>query len=327
MKRAILLTVAAFFLGAGFTGCASIDRFLYKELKETDRAILEAQAAGKAQECPEAFNEVVALRDEAEKTYWGCQTDKAIEMAQEARQIADALCPPPPVGDSDGDGVTDDMDQCPGTPQGVTVDAAGCPLDLDGDGVPDYLDHCPATPANVEVDAVGCPLDSDGDGVPDYKDQCPGTPVGVKVNAMGCPMDADNDGVLDDVDECPKSPRGAKVDKKGCWKIEYIYFDFDKWNIKPIYYPILNDVLKVLKWNPTLKIEIQGNTCKIGGTKYNLQLAEKRAKQVLKYFVDKGVARDQLSALSAGDTNPVASNATKEGRIKNRRVEMHPNQR
>lgn len=80
--------------------------------------------------------------------------------------------------------------QCPSygeVPAGVAVDAQGCPLDSDGDGVPDYRDQCPGTPAGVEVDAVGCPLDSDNDGVPDYRDQCPNTPAGTEVNALGCP--------------------------------------------------------------------------------------------------------------------------------------------
>ncbi|NDL69275.1 OmpA family protein [Vreelandella alkaliphila] len=88
--------------------------------------------------------------------------------------------------------------QCPSygeVPAGVAVDAQGCPLDSDGDGVPDYRDQCPGTPAGVTVDAVGCPLDSDGDGVPDYRDQCPNTPAGVAVNALGCPESA----VLQDV--------------------------------------------------------------------------------------------------------------------------------
>jgi OmpA-OmpF porin, OOP family len=59
--------------------------------------------------------------------------------------------------DSDGDGVTDDMDRCPNTPRGVTVDRSGCPLDSDKDGVPDYKDQCPDTPKGVRVDARGCP--------------------------------------------------------------------------------------------------------------------------------------------------------------------------
>lgn len=63
----------------------------------------------------------------------------------------------------------------------------GDPLDSDGDGVLDSRDKCPGTPAGVNVDADGCPLDSDGDGVADYKDKCPGTPAGVWVDAKGCP--------------------------------------------------------------------------------------------------------------------------------------------
>lgn len=63
------------------------------------------------------------------------------------------------AADSDGDGVPDDADQCPGTPAGVAVDSKGCPLDSDGDGVPDYQDQCPGTPAGTEVDAKGCPVE------------------------------------------------------------------------------------------------------------------------------------------------------------------------
>ena len=63
--------------------------------------------------------------------------------------------------DTDGDGVTDDVDQCPSTPNGETVDANGCSdsqKDTDGDGVTDDLDQCPNTPTGETVDANGCPL-------------------------------------------------------------------------------------------------------------------------------------------------------------------------
>ncbi|MEQ6917562.1 OmpA family protein [Halomonas aquatica] len=84
-----------------------------------------------------------------------------------------------------------------GATVGATIGAMLCadtspapaPLDTDGDGVIDANDQCPGTPAGVAVDAVGCPLDSDGDGVPDYQDQCPGTPAGAVVNALGCEED------------------------------------------------------------------------------------------------------------------------------------------
>ena len=64
--------------------------------------------------------------------------------------------PKPMTGDSDADGVNDNVDQCPGTPAGVAVDAKGCALDKDGDGVPNYRDKCPNTPAGRQVDKFGC---------------------------------------------------------------------------------------------------------------------------------------------------------------------------
>jgi OmpA-OmpF porin, OOP family len=67
------------------------------------------------------------------------------------------------VADSDGDGVPDNLDQCPGTPAGTKVDEKGCPVengnDADGDGVPDDADQCPNTPAGVQVDAKGCAIE------------------------------------------------------------------------------------------------------------------------------------------------------------------------
>lgn len=60
--------------------------------------------------------------------------------------------------DSDNDGIANDMDQCPATPMGATVDSKGCPLDSDGDGVYDYQDKCPGTAARLKVDTTGCPV-------------------------------------------------------------------------------------------------------------------------------------------------------------------------
>ena len=122
-----------------------------------------------------------------------------------------------PAPDSDGDGVPDSKDKCPGTPKGARVDANGCPKDSDADGVPDGIDKCANTPKGWKVDATGCPADSDGDGVADAVDACPNTPKDVKVNDKGCPAeDADGDGVGDAADRCPNTPKGAKVDAVGC---------------------------------------------------------------------------------------------------------------
>lgn len=135
-------------------------------------------------------------------------------------------CPETPEGvpvdafgcpkDSDADGVPDYTDDCPGTPNGVTVTLAGCPEDADNDSVPDYLDKCPDTPAGIVVDVEGCPIDSDGDGVPDYRDRCPDTAPNLRVNLDGCPIDSDGDGIVDADDLCPDTPAGAPVDARGC---------------------------------------------------------------------------------------------------------------
>src|SRR3546814_20365467 len=66
------------------------------------------------------------------------------------------------------------------------VDTSGYPLDSDGDGVPDYLDKCPGTPKGQTVSAAGCGgNDADGDGIPDARDKCPETPAGVHVGPTG----------------------------------------------------------------------------------------------------------------------------------------------
>ncbi|THD68116.1 hypothetical protein E7Z59_08885 [Robertkochia marina] len=129
------------------------------------------------------------------------------------------------TADTDGDGVADDDDDCPDTPEGAEVNENGCAtsqLDSDGDGVNDDADQCPDTPQGAEVDENGCAtsqLDSDEDGVNDDADQCPDTPEGEEVDEQGCSdsqKDSDGDGVNDAEDECPETPEGQETDENGC---------------------------------------------------------------------------------------------------------------
>lgn len=197
-------------------------------------------------------------------------------------------------------------------------------LDSDGDGVYDPADQCPNTPKGVPVDSRGCPFDSDGDGVYDYLDQCPNTPKGVKVDAKGCPLDTDGDGVYDYLDKCPGTPRGALVDTRGCWVLGGVLFDTAKWNIKRQYYPVLEEVVPVLKANPSLKLRIEGHTDSRGSAKYNQKLSENRAKAVKEYLVKRGIKAGRLTTKGYGFTMPIAPNDTPEGMAKNRRVELTP---
>jgi len=136
--------------------------------------------------------------------------------------------------DTDGDGVANRADRCPGTVAGVAVDGVGCPVDnpladADADGVADRNDRCPETPAGTTVDEAGCAAgvaaaDADGDGVPDVRDACANTPAGAVVDTSGCPAprpepgpaDTDGDGVSDARDDCPDTPAGTAVNRSGC---------------------------------------------------------------------------------------------------------------
>lgn len=233
---------------------------------------------------------------------------KPIEPVQEvvAPKAAPVVAPP---ADSDGDGVIDERDKCPGTPAGVKVDSQGCPLDADKDGVPDYLDTCADTPAGVTVDAKGCPLDSDGDGVPDYLDKCPDTPRGDKVDAAGCSPKVVESGAQKAV------AAGTRLSLK-------VQFDTGKAVIKPQYYDELKAVGDALNEQKNLKGIIEGHTDNVGSAKLNQQLSQRRANAVRDYIVTKfKVDRQRLSAKGYGSSKPIADNATAEGRAQNRRIE------
>lgn len=244
--------------------------------------------------------------------------------------------------DADGDGVPDTDDACPNTPVGVSVDEFGCPLDADKDGVPDYLDKCADTPKGVKVDANGCPLDADGDGVPDYLDKCANTPARVAVDKNGCPLDADGDGVPDYLDKCPNTPKGTEVNAEGCpivkekevviitkpAVIEKLVlsgdtnFENNRATLLPSAYAALEDVVKTMKENPDYKWEVGGHTDAVGSDASNMKLSRLRAQAVVDYLTRQGVKGSNLTMVGYGESTPIATNDTQEGKAMNRRVEI-----
>lgn len=201
-------------------------------------------------------------------------------------------------------------------------------LDSDGDGVPDIDDKCPGTPAGVQVGPDGCPLDSDGDGVPDYLDQCPNTPAGTQVDAKGCPLqmmgDEDGDGVPDALDECPGTPPGTKVLPNGCTEmtVEGTHFEFDRVMILPDGEKWLRRTAETLRNNTDMRVEVAGHTDNIGSDAYNLRLGERRAQAVADFLTNEGVSPGQLEVRSYGESQPVADNESEIGRWRNRRVAL-----
>jgi len=143
------------------------------------------------------------------------------------------------------------------------------------------------------------PVDSDGDGVTDDKDQCPGTPHGVKVNQLGC-------------------PEREPIILKG------VNFTFDSAELTQKSFAILDSTAKVLTKHPDLKITIAGHTDSVGTADYNKQLSQRRAESVRNYLISRGVRSANLTAVGFGEEQPIASNNEVEGRAKNRRVELQP---
>jgi len=271
----------------------------------------------------------------------GCPLDGDLD------RVPDGIdrCPDTPPGwtvdrtgcplDLDADGVPDGSDACPGTAPGTPVDTRGCPADQDGDGVYDPDDRCPDTPYGAVVDLEGCPVDEDGDGVPDGIDECPYTPRYAHVDSRGCPGDGDHDGVYDGIDRCPQTPPGVQVDTMGCpaakplfeekrrtLVLEGVHFELDSATLDPDSRHILDEVATSLLAWPEVRVEVGGYTDSSGNDAYNLDLSRRRAEAVRDYLVARGVSSSRLEAHGYGESDPIADNATAEGRARNRRVEL-----
>jgi outer membrane protein OmpA-like peptidoglycan-associated protein len=102
-----------------------------------------------------------------------------------------------------------------------------------------------------------------------------------------------------------------------------VYFDYNKATIKPESRPALEGAAKILNENPGIRVEIQGHTDSDGSESYNQQLSERRAQSVVTYLVQNfAIDPMRLTARGYGESNPVASNSTPEGKALNRRVEF-----
>jgi len=139
--------------------------------------------------------------------------------------------------------------------------------------------------------------------------------------------DDDGDGVLNSRDLCPDTPKGVKVNEDGCWVYTGVLFDFDKATLKPEYKEKLKGAKEVFDMNPDLEVTVEGHTDSVGTDAYNQKLSERRAAAVVKYLESVGVPAGKLTSVGYGESDPVATNDTPEGRAKNRRVEFSPNRR
>jgi len=215
--------------------------------------------------------------------------------------------------DRDGDGIPDDVDLCPNDPEDKDgfEDVDGCPdYDNDNDGIYDAQDQCPdkAEDRDGFADMDGCPdADNDKDGIADADDACPNNPEVVNgyKDSDGCP------------DEKPQEIKQTLV-------LRGVNFKTASAELLEESYYVLEQVYNSLEAYPDVRVEIGGHTDDQGGNDYNLALSYDRAKSVVSYLVMRGIDATRLVARGYGEERPVTSNATAEGRAKNRRVEVVP---
>jgi outer membrane protein OmpA-like peptidoglycan-associated protein len=151
-----------------------------------------------------------------------------------------------------------------------------------------------------------------------------GKAYGVEINAKGYLYFLD---MVDLTGKVPEEPvrRDFSLEKVEVGTkviLENIFFETNKATLKPESYPQLEQVLKFLDSNPSVRMEISGHTDNTGSLKLNTNLSQARAESVVRYLVERGVAPSRLDAKGYAYSQPVAPNDTAEGRAKNRRVEF-----
>ncbi|MEM0931598.1 MAG: DUF5723 family protein [Bacteroidota bacterium] len=250
-------------------------------------------------------------------------TDKEDACPEVPGPFENQGCPWP---DTDKDGILDKDDRCPN--EAGPEENQGCPWpDSDGDGVLDKDDKCPETVGLAEYQ--GCP-DTDGDRIIDVEDRCPQTPG--SPDYQGCP-DSDGDTLPDVDDACPNTP--GTLANNGCPEVteavqkqlndyaKTILFDTGKASIKSESVSTMVDIIQILNEYPSANFTVEGHTDSVGSSTSNQRLSESRANAVLDFLIDKGIASNRLSAIGFGEERPIASNATRNGRKQNRRVEIN----
>lgn len=178
--------------------------------------------------------------------------------------------------------------------------------DTDGDGMNDEADACPTVKGAVEFN--GCPIpDSDNDGVNDMEDKC--TLEKGPASNNGCP-------------EIKRDTITKVMEEKVSFAARNIFFKPSSNELTESSLEPLNEVVNILYEHPSLKLQIDGHTDSSGRAETNEKLSRLRAESVKKYLTDKGIDPARLTAKGFGSVKPLQSNATLEGRRKNRRVEL-----
>jgi len=160
--------------------------------------------------------------------------------------------------------------------------------------------------------------DEDSDGVFDRRDRCPDTPENTEVDHRGCPLPV--------YPAATKAPEPApQTEVITLSDAGAVLFDFDKSDLTPAATAQLDTLMDKLRNADVVSIKVVGHTDSKGSDAYNQALSERRASSVASYLLSQGLAPSKLTSEGRGESEPVADNATDDGRAQNRRVELHIN--
>ena len=111
------------------------------------------------------------------------------------------------------------------------------------------------------------------------------------------------------------------------YTFEDVYFDFDRYSLRPEAARVLDEAVAAMRENATLRVEVEGHTCSIGTAEYNLALGDRRANAVKDYLVSRGISADRMRTVSYGEERPKYDNSREETRRLNRRAALVVNLR
>lgn len=163
---------------------------------------------------------------------------------------------------------------------------------------------------------------------PNYPEVClekkapPPAPAPVPV--IKSDIDSDRDGIADAKDKCPDTPHGYKIDPTGCpvHVTLHVNFAFDSSILPASANGDVETLARVMKENPVATAIIVGHTDHTGTDAYNQKLSERRAHSLGKALQGKGIEAERIKTSGKGEKEPVATNATREGRAQNRRIDV-----
>ncbi len=298
-----LCSVAAVLVGCGELEYVPNSKWNYyhKPLPEAARAVDAAKAAGKDKECPAEFQAALKMKNDAYATYDACNTRLAIEQAKKAIAMVNALCPakptPPPTP----------APVAPSTPAPRIISFSASPSAIDK-GKCSTLSWSTANVSSASIDEGVGSVDANGS-----KEVCPSSTTRYMLTATGAGGSRTEWATV--TVNAPATP----IDRLTV----HVNFDTDKSVIRKADLKDLQKALEFVRKYPGSSISVEGHTDSTGTPKYNQGLSERRAAAVKKYLLDNGVtSADKITSVGYGETRPIASNDTAEGRFQNRRVEI-----